>query len=106
MFLQFHGFDWDRGNRAKCQKHGLSIALIESLFARPLAIVPSTADLLEADSRDESRFCAVGQTGNGRRVFLVFTLRRKGDRQLIRPISARYMHKKEIESYEKENPGV
>jgi uncharacterized protein len=101
MVLQFDGFDWDRGNRAKCQKHGLSIALIESLFARPLAIIPSAAD-----SQEERRFCAVGQTGNDRRVFLVFTLRRKDDKQLIRPISARYMHKKEIESYEKENPGV
>jgi uncharacterized DUF497 family protein len=48
----------------------------------------------------------VGQTGNGRRVFLVFTLRRKGNEQLVRPISARYMHKREIESYEKENPGL
>jgi uncharacterized DUF497 family protein len=85
----------------KCQKHGLSIALIEGLFARPLAIIPSTTD-----SHEEHRFCAVGQTGNGRRVFLVFTLRSRGDRQLIRPISSRYMHKKEIESYEKENPGV
>jgi uncharacterized DUF497 family protein len=83
------------------EPNGLSIALIESLFARPLAVVPSAADL-----REESRYCAVGQTGNGRRVFLVFTLRRKGDKQLIRPISARYMHKKEIASYEKENPGV
>src|SRR5271168_3625993 len=101
MILQFDGFDWDRGNRAKCQKHGLSIALIEGLFARPVAIIPSAAD-----SQEERRFCAVGQTGNGRRVFLVFTLRRKGDGQLIRPISARYMHKKEIESYEKENPGA
>lgn len=101
MVLQFHGFDWDRGNRVKCQKHGLSVALIESLFARPLAIVPGGAG-----SREESRFCAVGQTGDGRRVFLVFTQRRKGDKQLIRPISARYMHKKEIESYEKENPGL
>jgi uncharacterized DUF497 family protein len=101
MILQFDGFDWDRGNRAKCQKHGLSIARIESLFVRPLAIIPSAAD-----SQEERRFCAVGQTGDGRRVFLVFTLRRKGDRQLIRPISARYMHKKEIESYEKENPGA
>jgi len=40
----------------------------------------------------------------------VFTLRKddkhSGDKQLIRPISARYMHKKEIESYEKENPGI
>jgi hypothetical protein len=75
MILQFHGFDWDRGNKAKCEKHGLSIALIESLFARPLAIVPSAAD-----SREERRFCAVGETGNGREVFLVFTLRRKGDK--------------------------
>ena len=101
MVLQFDGFDWDRGNRAKCQKHGLSIALIESLFSRPLATIPSAVD-----SQEERRFCAVGQTGNGRRVFLVFTLRRKGDMRLIRPISARYMHKKEIESYEKENPGI
>jgi hypothetical protein len=37
-------------------------------------------------------------------VFIVFTLRRKGEEALIRPISARYMHKKEIEAYEKENP--
>ena len=56
MFLQFHGFDWDRGNRAKCQKHGLSIALIESLFTRPLAIIPGMAD-----SQEERRFCAVGK---------------------------------------------
>ena len=101
MVLQFDGFDWDRGNRAKCQKHGLSIALIESLFARPLVIVPSASD-----SREEGRFCGVGRTSTGRRVFFVSTLRRKGDKQLIRVISARYMHKKEIESYEKENPGV
>jgi uncharacterized DUF497 family protein len=101
MTLQFDGFDWDRGNKAKCQKYGLSIALIEGLFVRPLAIIPSTAD-----SQGERRFCAVGRTGNGRRVFLVFTLRHKGDKQLIRPISARYMHKREIESYEKENPGA
>ena len=101
MILQFDGFDWDRGNRAKCQKHGLSLALIEGLFAQPLVIVPTATA-----PQKESRFCAVGQTGSGRRVFLVFTLRRTDDKQLIRPISARYMHKKEVESYEKENPGV
>jgi uncharacterized DUF497 family protein len=101
MTLQFDGFDWDRGNRAKCQKHGLSIALIESLFARPLAIIPSVDD-----PREERRFCAVGKTGNGRRVFLVFTMRGEGDKRLVRPISARYMHRKEIKSYEEENPGV
>ncbi len=51
MILQFDGFDWDRGNRAKCQRHGLSTALIESLFARPLAIIPSAAD-----SQEEAAF--------------------------------------------------
>lgn len=26
------GFDWDAGNWAKCQKHGVSIGEIEALF--------------------------------------------------------------------------
>ncbi|MBI3645122.1 MAG: BrnT family toxin [Acidobacteriales bacterium] len=101
MTLQANGFDWDRGNRAKCEKHGLSIAAIESLFARPLAILPDAAH-----SQQEERLRAIGRTEKGRGVFIIFTLRRKGDELLIRPISARYMHKKEIEAYEKENPDL
>ena len=57
-----------------------------------------------AHSQKERRFRAIGRTNKARGVFIVFTLRRKGDELLIRPISARYMHKKEIEAYEKENP--
>lgn len=101
MILQFDGFDWDRGNSSKCQKHRLSIPLIESLFADPLAVIADAVC-----SHKERRFCAVGQTSQGRSVFIVFTLRRRGDEQFIRPISARYMHKKEIETYEKENPSL
>ncbi len=101
MTLQANGFDWDRGNRAKCEKHGLSIAAIESLFTRPLAILPDAAH-----SQREKRLPAIGRTEKGRGVFIVFTLRRKGDELLIRPISARYMHKKEIEAYEEKNPGL
>jgi uncharacterized DUF497 family protein len=37
---------------------------------------------------------------------MIFTLRRKGEEVLIRPIGARYMHKREIETYEKENPDL
>jgi uncharacterized DUF497 family protein len=37
---------------------------------------------------------------------MVFTLRSEGDKVLLRPISARYMHKKEIEAYEKENSDI
>jgi uncharacterized DUF497 family protein len=51
MILQANGFDWDRGNRAKCEKHGLSVALIEGLFARPLAILPDAGH-----SQRENRF--------------------------------------------------
>ena len=99
--MQANGFDWDKGNREKCGKHGLSTAVIESLFSRPLAILPDMAH-----SESERRFRAIGRTEKGRGVFLVFTLRRKGDELLIRPISARYMHKKEIDAYEKENPDL
>ena len=39
-------------------------------------------------------------------LFIVFTILRKGDGLLIRPINARHMHKKEIDAYEKENPDL
>ncbi|MEY4270890.1 MAG: Ribonuclease toxin, BrnT, of type toxin-antitoxin system, partial [Pseudomonadota bacterium] len=37
-----------------------------------------------------------------RLIFVVFTLRQYGAETRIRPISARHMHRKEIEHYEKE----
>ena len=101
MSFEVHGFDWDEGNRAKCRKHGLSIELIERLFTRPVAVFPDTEH-----SQKERRFRAVGRTGKGRNVFIVFALRQKGDEVLLRPISARYMHRKETEAYEKENPNL
>ena len=101
MTLQANGFDWDKGNRAKCEKQGLSTSVIESLFTSPLAILPDAVH-----SQRERRLRAIGRTDKGRGVFIVFTLRRKGVEVLIRPISARYMHKKEIEAYEKENPEI
>lgn len=101
MDSRANGFDWDRGNRSKCENHGISVAAIEALFTRPLAVLPD-----EAHSHREHRFRAVGRTDKGRGVFLVFTLRHRGDEIFIRPISARYMHKREIDAFEKENPGI
>jgi uncharacterized DUF497 family protein len=92
-------FDWDIGNRAKCQKHGVSIADIEGLFDRRILIIPDVSH-----SRGEERLRGIGRTAEGRSVFLVFTIRTRGGRRLIRPISARFMHGKEIRTYEKENP--
>lgn len=95
------GFDWDAGNRAKCQKHGVSVVEVEGLFSRPLLIFPDASH-----SQREERLWAIGKTANGRSVFLVFTIRVRAGKRVIRPISARYMHRKEVRHYEKENPDV
>jgi uncharacterized protein len=47
---------------------------------------------------------AIGQTEPGRPLFVAFTIRIKGRQRFIRPISARYMHANEIQSYEAQNP--
>jgi uncharacterized DUF497 family protein len=58
----------------------------------------STPD--EAHSLDEDRFIAVGENASGRLVFIVYTVRLspEGD-EIVRPLSARYMHQKEIDRY-------
>jgi len=90
--LRVSGFDWDEGNRRKCQKHGLSIEQIEALFEHDPRIAP---DPKHSDAED--RLIAVGRAAAGRPIFVAFNGR------LIRPVTARYMHAKEIEAYEKES---
>lgn len=94
--LDFEGFDWDDGNTDKCRKHGVTLAEIEALF--------DSAPLVSADpehSRQEERLRAVGQVGD-RHLFVAFTMRTRYARRLVRPISARYMHREEIERYERQ----
>jgi uncharacterized DUF497 family protein len=97
--MRFDGFDWDAGNRDKCRKHGVSTREIESLFASVPRVGP---DVRHSDVGQ--RYRAVGRTADGRHLFVVFTLRQLSDGLSIRPISARYMHRKEVEAYEKEIP--
>ena len=78
-----------------------SQAEIESLFKGILLVVPDAAH-----SQTEERLRAIGRTKKGRPVFVVFTLRRCRGTCLVRPVSARYMHVHEVESYEAENPGL
>ena len=91
------GFDWNYGNRDKCQSHGVSIVEIETIFRGSIALFP---DLQH--SKAEERFKAIGRSAAGRHILVVFTLRKRGDAVFIRPVSARYMHGKEIKHYEKQ----
>jgi len=101
MTVRISGFDWDEGNRTKCQKHGVSIAEIEALFERTVLVLPD-----EAHSHSEERVRAIGRTEGGRFIFLVFTMRESDGERLVRPISARYMHSREVRRLEDENPDV
>ena len=75
----------------------LSARDIESIFQGPVSVFPDPEH-----SGEEELFIGIGKTEKHRNVLVVFKLRRKDDVVLIRPISARFMHKKEIDYYEKE----
>lgn len=89
-------FEWDAGNLEKCRSHGVSIEEIEIVFANDPFTTPDAAH-----SQDEDRSIAVGRGAAGRLIFVVFTVRTSDDREIVRPISARYMHRKEIDRYVK-----
>jgi uncharacterized DUF497 family protein len=91
------GFEWDDGNEKKCQKHGVVLSDLESAFYGTMHIFPDPTH-----SQSEKRYIALGKTDEGRNIFVSFTLRQREGKTYIRPISARYMHRKEIEHYEKE----
>lgn len=99
--MEIAGFDWDKGNREKCRKHGVSTAEIERVFKSNPRIAPDIKH-----STTEDRFIAIGRNSVGKPIFIAFAIRVKEGSTLIRPISARYMHRKEIESYEKESPKI
>ena len=94
--MKIAGFDWDEGNWPKCGKHGVSREEIEQVLLGSPAVM--------ADPHpDEPRLRAIGKTKAGRYVFLVFMLRQVEKNTMLRPISARYMHQKEIDHYERQN---
>ena len=88
------GFDWDDGNaRKSLDKHGVTQAEAEQVFAREPLLAEDVTH-----SGTEIRFQALGQTIEGRRLHVTFTLRGNGGK--IRVISARNMNRKERATYE------
>ena len=97
MVERVAGFDWDDSNLEKCTGHGVSIAEIESVFQGEVWTFPDGAH-----STRETRWLGIGRTAAGRHVFLAFTIRTRGGERWLRPISARYMHAKEVRHYQAE----
>ena len=91
---QCTGFQWDAGNAEKnWERHGVSRTECEAVFfSQPLLVA---AD--EQHSESEPRYFALGQTGSGRRLFVVFTIREG----VVRVISARDMSRRERNIYER-----
>jgi len=93
--MKIAGFDWDAGNWPKCGKHGVSLSEIEQVLSGKPFVMPDPFP-------DELRLRAIGKTYAGRHVFVVFMQREMEDQIWLRPISARYMHQKEIRHFERQ----
>lgn len=79
MPRSFESFDWDDGNREKCQKHGVLVNEIEeAMKSDAMMILP---DIKHSD--EEDRFIATGQAENGRYLFVAFTLRETNGKKCI-----------------------
>ncbi|KKQ41153.1 MAG: hypothetical protein US60_C0046G0004 [Microgenomates group bacterium GW2011_GWC1_37_8] len=87
-------FEWDEGNLDKSyEKHGITPKEAEEIFvSEELYVLPDIKH-----SQKEKRFIALGKTQEGKQLFIVFLIKK----EKIRIISARRMHKKELQKYEK-----
>jgi uncharacterized DUF497 family protein len=89
---EFEGFDWSGGNADKnWNRHHVSPLESEQVFFNS----PLLAGADEVHSQGEKRYYALGQTDEGRELFVAFTIR--GRR--LRIVSARDMSRKERKVY-------
>ena len=88
------GFQWDSGNADKVwERHRVSRSECEQLFFnQPLLVA---RDRKHSDR--ECRLHGLGRTDAGRRLFVVFTIRKEH----IRVIAARDMSRRERHAYER-----
>ena len=70
---------------------------VEAVFAGSPLILPA-----RVSAGIELRQYVVGRNSEDRFVFVVFTVRDKDGAAYIRPISARFMHEKEVRNYERQ----
>ena len=95
IIKQCAGFQWDAGNSEKNWiSHQVTKSECEQIFFNQPLIFGSD----DKHSEIEQRYFSLGQTDDGRLLFIVSTIREN----LIRVISARDMSKKEREVYRNE----
>jgi len=92
--MKIVGIEWDNGNWPKCGKHGVSKDEIEYALRHMMFRIADP-------NPKEMRFRTASRTSNGRPIFIVYTHREGDGENYLRPISARYMHNKEVTEYEK-----
>ena len=90
---EFEGFEWDQGNIDKnWLTHSVSPQEAEQVFFNAPLIVADDAK----HSKKEKRYFVLGQTDEGRPLFIAFTVREKR----IRVVSVRDMSRKERKVYQ------
>lgn len=92
--MRIAGIEWDAGNWPKCGKHGVGKDEIEHTLRHMTFRIsdPNPA---------ETRFRTAARGPDGRPIFVVYTHREREGATYLRPISARFMHGKEVQQYEK-----
>ena len=89
-------FEWDTTKAvSNLQKHGVSFDEAKTVFADPEAL--DGPDLTH--SAHEPRFLRLGRSSASRVLMLAYTVRRSGDGEAIRIISARRASRKERTAY-------
>lgn len=88
-------FEWDKGNSEKnWHKHGVTNQEAEEVFINKLSLVFED----QKHSLEEKRYMVWGTTKKGRKLSIIFTVRKSH----IRIISARDISLKERRKYEQE----
>ena len=91
--MRVAGIEWDGGNWPKCGKHGVDREDVEHALRHMTFRIPDP-------NPDEVRYRTASRTRGGRPVFIVYTHRQRDGKTWLRPVSARYMHGKEVSQYE------
>jgi uncharacterized protein len=89
-------FEWDvRKAAANRAKHGVAFEEAATVFSDPDAL--DGPDLLHSER--ERRALRLGRAGTGRVLIVAYTVRRRGNAESIRIISARQASRKERAAY-------